>query len=236
MPNRQRPAANMVVCPEHLFCLQCFRTALRAYDPDDGELFEVSCRLDAVASILCAQCSQRNSHCDNAPAGIIGDFFDFALVLRFCKEFWTAESDAGVARWDRNMLPLISLAVRNLAAALASILAGHRREHDLTQSRKKQGKARQAYRHFCAERRMALSPLPRPGRDGTPEDLIAYHSARVLRLEPGDVGFTSWAAAKHACFAALRSAIVQFYGDEEVAGVERLEEFDNYFPLVLDEI
>lgn len=63
-----------------------------------------------------------------------------------------------------------------------------------------------------------------------------FHDNRKLRLEEGDIGYSSWTIAKHAFFGEIEAAFRQAYYD--AAFVDELGNMDNDDPAVelLDQV
>lgn len=77
-----------------------------------------------------------------------------------------------------------------------------------------------------------MPPASHPGHSGDAAALMAYRSATLCRLLPGDTGYTAWAAAKYAFFTFVKQAIEEIYGDEStVEGAARVAEWVDEYPV-----
>jgi hypothetical protein len=158
----------------------------------------------------------------------LGDCYDLASILEWCTEFWEG------ARWDTAVADDVAVAQLSLCRAFESTETAHRREHGLAAAKKAQAKSRADYARYVDGRRALLAHVAPPGPGGTAAEWVSFHAGHLLHLLPGDPGYVSWGAAKHAFLTNVERAVVRVYGDDNPDGEERLGEIFDSFPVFLE--
>lgn len=91
---------------------------------------------------------------------------------------------------------------------------------------------------FLAARRAELANIVPPGRAAGAAEWDYFRSKKLLRVIPGDEGFTAWTQDKLAFYASIKAAAREYFAIEEDNVDDNLvmEEVESSFPLVLEEI
>lgn len=53
-----------LIIPEHIWCIECMRSAFHAYDPTEDAPFTIGCRWNAIQSSRCRPCADGGKSCD----------------------------------------------------------------------------------------------------------------------------------------------------------------------------
>ncbi|KAJ5642038.1 hypothetical protein N7490_006038 [Penicillium lividum] len=164
-----------------LWCLPCFRRALSAFDPHNGEKFIVHCHDDMIKErcIECQRPEHRGSVCQTTSSAMLGNAMEFVLRLHWVSAYFDSE----------NPLPIqfrieVAKLIKELARVFLSVENRHRREHNISGRERFERRAgAAAYGAFVAAREAANLPQ---------EEL----QEGWLSLAPGDAGYEEWKRAK----------------------------------------
>ncbi|KAJ1678408.1 hypothetical protein EV182_004105 [Spiromyces aspiralis] len=169
---------------ELLPCLKCLRSAYKAAANHAATVpLDVGCQFTEAGSSRCSQCNKRKeSGCDPAPAGMVGDCLDLIIMVRSAHVLCMREEGQQAEGDDEVRLFLRRSARRHIAkvtnSAVAAFLAAelaHRRQFGISGEKDPGTAAWLAYDQLLASRHrlaVASNPPPRLSRCSSDEDTV----------------------------------------------------------------
>lgn len=99
---KQRPKRDVPIKARYNFCIHCLRHVNNNFDPKEDTVYNISCLLNARASIICRFCADGNKTCD--PVG-------FACpVLYMCNLLMSVKPVTGLLGNTRDLVKIIEWA------------------------------------------------------------------------------------------------------------------------------
>ncbi|KOS43582.1 hypothetical protein ACN38_g5521 [Penicillium nordicum] len=178
-----------------LWCLPCFRDAVREWMGDEDGPLQIDCYIMDAPSKACGPCKAFDQKCDLIPQGIRGHVFELMALITFVEKYWTDCSelwqgdDNPEAEWPGDFMKQLSAAVKCLCAAFDDLVETHRKAHLLIGNVSDEAKA--GYSAWCNARERTI--CPNTHRSDKLHLQYAFRATEYLRLRRGEEGSVHWA-------------------------------------------
>ncbi|KAJ6185392.1 hypothetical protein N7519_006693 [Penicillium mononematosum] len=207
-----------------LWCLQCFRYAVRQLD-DEPPVFDVPCRINIACPQSCVICAVEGK---NIPQGIRGHVFELMALIKFVEKYWTDDIEYMDGDKSREKaLAELATTVNDLCTAFDDLVETHRKDHMLTGNVSDEAKA--GYFAWCKARQHMVRPNTQYIKGLHFQ--YARRATEHLRLRMGEEASISWAAAICAFYLAVTATVTKY-----VTSGSDVDYIDDQFPLEMPEL